>query len=129
MNFLRYFESVSSMTWITSWALKVLGLTPQVYNFLKVYVLPFVKSNWGTIVAVLPVVMTFIRTASTKDMSGQAKQDYVVQLLREELVKKGVITAQEDASQSLLQLIVLIGYRFVTRKDPTPVTPVEPIKE
>lgn len=104
-------------------ALKLLGLTPQVWNFLRVYVIPFIISNWGTIVAVLPVVMQFIRAASSKDISGQAKQDLVVDLLRKELVKKGVISSEEEASQSLLQLIVLIGYRFVSRKDPVPVLP------
>lgn len=104
-------------------ALKLLGLTPQVWNFLVQYVLPFVKANWGTIVAVLPVVMQFIRTASAKDISGDDKQKFVVDLLRQELVKKGIITTEEQASTSLLQLIVLIGYRFVTRKDPVPVLP------
>ena len=110
-------------------ALKLLGLTPQVYSFLKVYVIPFVKNNFGTIVAVLPVVVTFIRTASSKDLDGQGKQDFVVDLLRKELVKKDIISTEEEASTSLLQLIVLVAYRVTTRKDPVPVTPGEPIKE
>lgn len=116
------------MTWLTNQALKLLGLTPAVWNFLKQYVIPFVANNWGTIVAVLPVVTQFIRTASSKDISGQAKQDYVVNLLRQELVKKNIITKEEDASTSLLQLIVLVAYRFTSSKDPN-VLPAQVLKE
>lgn len=116
------------MTWITNAALKLLGLTPAVYNFLKVYCLPFIAANWTTIVTVLPVVTQFIRAVSAKDISGQAKQDAVVALLRQELVRKGVISAEEDASTSVLQLITLLAYRFVSHKDPN-VLPAQTIKE
>lgn len=106
------------MSWLSTWALKILGLTPQVWNFLTQYVLPFVRNNWSTIVTLLPVVNTFIRAVSAKDLTGQEKQDKVVALLREELVKKGVISSEDEASTSLLQLIVLVAYRFVSHKDP-----------
>lgn len=117
------------MTWLTNAALKLLGLTPTLWNFIRVYVLPFVANNWTTIAAVLPVVTQFIRTASSKDISGQEKQDYVVSLLRKELVNKNVVSKEEDASTSLLQLIVLVAYRFVSHKDPDVVAkPVEEVK-
>lgn len=106
------------MSWLSGIAASVLGISKTVLPFLKTVVIPFLSSNWPLIVSLWPVAQQFVKTASTKDISGQAKQDLVVNLLREELVKRGIVTKEEDASTSALQLLTLLAYRFVARKDP-----------
>ncbi len=94
-----------------------LGISKQAFVFVKDVAVPFIRANWPLIISLWPTAQQFIKTASTKEMTDQEKQDYVVSLLRKEAVDRGLVTKQEDASTSTLQLVTLLAYRTLFKKD------------
>lgn len=79
------------------------------------------------LISLWPVAQQFVKTVSTKHITGAEKQAQVVDLLRKQAVERGLITSEEDASTSFLQILTILAYRAVARKDTTPA--IEPVEE